>query len=301
MKEISKKKWRRKRIHHISPTGAISKFTDCPLQFWFYKIGKFPDKANERPYLIFGNAIHAAQEFLLQSKLDNKQLSQEDTKHVFEQYMTEQAAKASIWIWGRDGIIPHMDMGNAMISLMIKRYNTMPIKPLIIEKEYSSKWDKDIYLNCRIDLVAEFLDDWSTTNGDRINRGDIVIIDHKTSAQRYKDNAVHISDQLTFYSHILRNIELIRENAVMFQNFMKYKEPEIQDYLSKRTEKDMIIFDNKLSSIIKAIDNDFFIPTFKPDICNRCDYSSECMQYAIIEERHKKEVELAKQEGYMLV
>lgn len=300
MKKLARKTWRRQRVHHISPTGGVAKFTDCPLQFWFYKIAKVEDRSHEKPYLAFGNAIHAAHEEALALKQNNKvpSLYKADIIGKFSEMLTKCAEDVPAYLWGSGGIDEHIKTGMKMIDLLISRYDKMPIKPLAIEKAYHLPLTKEISLECRIDLLAEFTDDWVSNAGDRISKGDILIIDHKTASQKYKPNAIQISDQLTFYALVVREEDKIKESGVMFQTFMKYKVPEIQDYISQRNSRDINILKEKLDSMLVMIDNGIFYPTFKPDTCTFCDYTALCPTYSIKENREKYEKELAAGEGY---
>ena len=302
MKNLSRKAWRRKQIHHFSPTGAISKFTDCPLQFWFYKIAKVEDSSDEKPYLVFGNALHAAHETALNLKAEGSTLScfKQEIQTSFNNTFDKLSGKVPNYSWGKDGKEGHLIMGRSMVSMLIDRYDTMPIKPLFVEKEYSLPFEKDILLNCRIDLVAEFTDDWKATTGQIIHKGDILIIDHKSASQKYKPNAVNVSDQLTFYALVIREVEKIRESGVMFQAFMKYKAPEIQDYLSTRSNHDVDIITEKMHSMLKIIDQGIFYPTFKPDVCSFCDYTSLCPSFATEKRRIEYENELALKQEFKL-
>jgi len=303
MKKLSKKAWRKKRIHHLSPTGAISKFVDCPLQFWFYKIAKIEDKSDEKPYLVFGNALHAAHEEALNLKQNHKDLTayKSDILGKFTKTMVEDSASVPKYLWGSGGIDEHITMGTRMVDMLVDRYNKMPIKPIAVEKAYSVPYNKELFIECRIDLIAEFTDNWVSSGGVRVSKGDILIIDHKTASQKYKPNAVHISDQLTMYALVVRQAEGIREDGVMFQTFMKYKTPEIQDYCSQRNNRDVDILTEKIECMIKMIDQGLFYPTLKPDICNWCDYTALCPTYAIKEKREEYEKLQAKEEGFLLV
>ena len=300
MKKLARKTWRRNRIHHISPTGGVAKFTDCPLQFWFYKIAKVEDRSHEKPYLAFGNALHAAHEEALIRKQTDKIISPFKAEIIgkFSETLNKCAEDVPTYLWGSGGIEQHINTGMKMIDLLIKRYDKMPIKPLAIEKAYNVPLTKEISLECRIDLLAEFTDDWVSSAGDRISKGDILIIDHKTASQKYKPNAVQISDQLTFYALVIREVEKIKESGVMFQTFMKYKAPEIQDYISQRNSRDINILKEKMNNMILMIDDGIFYPTFKPDTCSFCDYTALCPTYSIKENRDKYERELAAKEGF---
>ena len=302
MKKISRKQWRRQRLHHISPTGTISKFTDCPLQFWFHKIAKVEDKSKEKPYLAFGNALHASHEEALNFKQKNKSIVgfKNDILGKFTETLTKCAKDVPDYMWGKEGIDSHVAVGKKMVDMLIDRYETMPIKPLLVEKAFSLPYCKDINLDCRIDLVAEFTDDWISSNGDRISKGDVLIIDHKTASQKYKPSAVHISDQLTFYALVVREVEKLKETGVMFQTFMKYKTPEIIDYYSQRNNRDINILKEKIDSILVMVDKGIFYPTLKPDVCTWCDYTNLCPTYALKEKREEYEKELAAKESFSI-
>jgi hypothetical protein len=302
LEKINRSDWRKKTLHHISPTGTVEKYLNCPLQFWFDKISGLK-KEEKKSYFVFGTAVHSANEEALRMKKDGVSLSKNSDCIVdtFTSYMYKESKGLKPRDWGRESFTQHMAKGKKMVDLAIKRYEEMPIKPIDIEKDFTYKWDDTLLLNCKIDLICEFTKPYKMLDGTKIKAGDIVIIDHKTASRKYNSSAIGVSNQLTFYSYVFRNTYFTNENYVAFQAFMKYKYPEIQDYVGKRTEKDMIILHETIDGIIENIENGVFYPTFKADVCAyRCDYKDICKNYCCKEDRMKREDEFAKTQGYSL-
>ena len=234
--------------------------------------------------------------------LQNKQLTKDNTdalQGVFREALTKEKVPDSTW--GNDGIEKHVSMGETMVGQLVNRYLEMPIEPIAIEKEYIYQWSKYIELNCRIDLIARFTKTWTTSWGERIPAGSIIIIDHKTSSKKYEIGTVDTADQLSFYSFVVREVDMIKESGVMFQVHLKHDSPKICDYLSSRNDKDIQVLREKVDYIINAIDIGYFSPVFKPDTCRWCDYRKECNSFSANKDRMLKEDSEAEKEGFILV
>lgn len=295
-------KWRRIRLNHISATGTVQTYLDCPLQFWFKKIAKFPDE-DKKPWLIFGTAIHATQEFFLKEFSDTKKIGKTIESKMLEEYESSMIDSGSKYLppkfWGREGLEGYQSKAKVLIKESIKRYKKMPIKPLIIEEELNVKYNDELHLTGKIDLVYEALKDFKI-NDINIDAGSIIINDHKTASQKYIDWKADISSQLTFYTLLYRECEMAIEDYVQFQVFLKYKEPIITDYLSKRDEVDIANMFELLDTIVSCINSGIFYPTLNTDVCKWCSFRQECKKYSSKQNRLNKEIELANLDGIKL-
>lgn len=301
-KEISKYKWRKHRLHHISATGTLITFLDCPLQFWFNKIAKFPYDT-DKPYFELGTAVHNANEVALLEMMDGKKVTSKvkaKMRKSCKAYLEEARDKFKPGFWGRQGFKAYLKQGLEMTNTAFERYKDMPIKPLAVEKEYNVAYDEDIYLMGKVDLVCEFTDTYKSKDKIVFKKGDILLLDHKTASQKYNPIKVHNSPQLTFYAYLFRNVEFIEEDYVGFQKFMKYKEPVILDLISTRKEIDFLVLQSILKKIDKTLKDGDFYPTLNVDVCKWCEHRSRCKKYTLRENRKELEDKLIEEGGFKL-
>jgi putative RecB family exonuclease len=108
--------------------------------------------------------------------------------------------------------------------------------------------------------------------------GELIVIDHKTAAQKKSQTAVDDDSQMTAYSYLLASNKYMFPTAPVqcrFDVLRKLKTPKMEFYHTVRTAADRKRFAKVASCVLAAIEKRVFIPQ-KSWMCTDCQYANAC-------------------------
>lgn len=249
----------------------ISTYEECGSKFKYRYINGFYPKKDSAG-LVFGRIVHKVFERLF--------LNGEHPVQVFEKLWTEQKDK-DLDYGKRDTWEKLMDSGIGLMELFLKEE----------KQRFLETYQVEDFLRFEVDPVTTF---WG--RGDWIGRAELpeqgrvnVIVDFKTSGQKYNESEAHLSDQLTAYYKAAHKYRF-EIDRVAIMALIKTKSPKIQWIVGERTQKEVDEYMAKVTHYNEQIYNGIFLRRTGVH-CNWCDYMPLCLG----------DVEKAREELYVKV
>lgn len=264
-------------MNHIS-ASKVTSYADCGLKYKFNyidKLGKFVSSI----HLVYGSAIHAALEHFNVS-LGATQDQSEDVFQAFhneyEKGLIKDKLEDNFFRWKL------YEMGLNSLQKFLNEF--VDYEVIATEQKFKVPlvWpdgttDPNYDLLGFIDAVIK-------------RKGEIMIVDYKTSKEAYPKFNIDTSLQLTMYSYAFRH--LLSEGK--FPKIKKKKEDFISYYVLQKDydslegpikmqrKKIGDVQMNKmfytLRQYIKGTESGIFIPNYN-SMCKWCDYKKECIAF----------------------
>ncbi len=295
--------------------SALNSYLDCPLQFYFRYVAKFPeqeDKGDEFPPWLFGQIFHDTMEELY-SLHQNTEFDTVDKKALYNMKAKvediiksgfikncRKHATGDFHFRGEDLIIKEIIKKQVINTLQIDE-KIAPFRIVSLENTYLLPISTDIN-NKSIQIAVKAIID----RIDSID-GTYRIIDYKTGKAEKKfrsvealfdkDNTARNKPvfQILLYSLIYHKLKKIAvETGIVpgIYNFADLNTPDFDPYIYQKTGKNaeklqgemfsaiLSEFDSKLRGLLKEIFNPSipFNQTGNIQICERCSYNIICQR-----------------------
>lgn len=266
----------------LSPS-KITLYADCSLRWKFHYIDQIK-KPVSSIHLVYGSAIHKALETLNLSLLNNEDLHLENAFQAYE----------DCWLEGIE---------EQKIRLNQYTYTLYEMGLKALEKFYNESVDYEV-------IATEFPFEVPIVWPDRfkaiencenytlrgiidaiIKRKDkIIVVDYKTSKEKYNRFKLDSSIQLAIYAYAFRHmlsegafpdIKHKKENAIAYHVFLKDYENldgEITLQKKKITDSHLNRMFYIIAQTINGIENSVFIPNFQ-STCKWCEFKKECLNF----------------------
>lgn len=261
-------------MKHLS-ASSLSLYADCSLKFKFHYIDKIY-KPISSIHLVYGSAIHKALEHLNISLLSEKE-GLEDVFQEFHNIWNKEIKKNDI----RQGFYSDKLYKMGINTLEKFYYNNLDYEILAIEQKfdvpiiYEDGKQEKYTLYGLIDAIIK-------------RKNNIIIVDYKTSKERYEKFKIDTSLQLEIYSYAFRwMIEngFIDVGKKKKENFISYCVL-LKDYdnlngdikIQKRKVDGYEKLLKTIKTTVKGIENEIFIPNYN-SMCKYCDYKKECLEW----------------------
>ena len=115
----------------------------------------------------------------------------------------------------------------------------------------------------------------------RDDRGNLLVIDHKTAKQKKSQSAVDDDLQMTAYSYLLASNKYVFPKAEVecrFDVLRKLKNPKLEHYTTYRGPEQRKRFARLAAAVLSGIENRVFIPC-NSWLCADCEYSKSCRNW----------------------
>jgi len=262
---------------HISHSQIFT-YLNCSLKYYFsYVEGRMPE---HRPAaMLFGSAIHAAIARYykgVQKKGKPEPLSL--LQDLFHDYWNWQVEDTGIPVAYKDGSDKDSMLAEGQRLVLIFYKNAEPMEVIGVEEPYSSVlYDEDgnpsdMKLIGIVDCIQ------------RDDKGNLIIIDHKTAARGYSKDKIEQDLQMTVYSYLVcanRMVPAKSDTAHRFDVLVKLKkEPRLDIYHTTRTAANRRRLAKMISRVLKGIEAGVFFPN--PGwMCADCQHASACVNWSI--------------------
>ncbi|WP_163336125.1 PD-(D/E)XK nuclease family protein [Desulfopila sp. IMCC35008] len=259
---------------HISHSQLFT-YINCSLKYWFNYVQRVPGKHSSIA-LHFGKAIHGALEAYytaLQQTGDILPLSELESVFASKFYQSMELVNVPI-LYKKD--MPDTPsaifMGNKMLQAFHKEisldgYTIEAVElPLSAPLYNHNAEPQDIQLIGIIDLLL------------RDNKGNLVVVDHKTSKQAKSQSSVDEDLQTTAYSYLLAANRYVFPRAEVqgrFDVLRKLKTPKFEQYHTSRGPTDRKRFAKLSAAVLAGIENRVFIPC-RSWLYTDCEFSESC-------------------------
>jgi CRISPR/Cas system-associated exonuclease Cas4 (RecB family) len=239
--------------------SSLSTYSDCPQKFFFSYVRQiWPEKKPQA--LAVGGAVHKVLAELYERKKNNKTLELSEASDIFLRALKSYPIELK-------------DTSEDVILLnaqdMLKKAITSPldVKPVYIEYSFEvpfvnpiTKEDLGVKLKGIMDLIAE-LD---------------IIVEHKTSSKKYVPETILKSFQHVGYFVGYFNLFNKKPSKILYDVIYKVKDPVIDVFEVKVSDKDIRKYFDWARNIIKNIKKDNWKPKPDPLKCRWCDYKNIC-------------------------
>ena len=258
---------------HIS-YSQLKTYLMCPQKYMYqYVLGAEWERKSAA--LPFGSAIHKAVESYYRSLQEMGEiLSVEVVVDVFDRVLEEQIVNSEVEIIFKDGedLVTLRKQGAELLKVFLKEVK--PQKIVGVEVPFSVKIsdliNSDGFLPIR--LVGIF--DLVESDGESY-----LVIDLKTSSQRYSELKLKHDLQATIYSFAMAKMNLaISENStlVRYDVLLKQKKPAMERYFVSRTKDDHYRLVQLLNQVLRAIELRVFF-RLNDWMCSDCPFAKRCV------------------------
>lgn len=278
-----------KLVPHVS-FSRLETISTCALKhFLKYELWL---KEQKSPNLFFGTAVHDGLEMFHKNiRWVKGTIKYPDIAQVLKMFTDSWASQIFENEVDFSGKGPSADEYNSMgiglfrtyITKGLKEGNPLFVPPIGTEYQFQIPLinlftgeiiTEDFELMGKIDLVVD-----TKEHG-------LVVMDHKTSAQKYQEHKVKLGMQLTMYAYAVRfliaegiiDTEKVQEDKVGYNVFLKYKRPEVKPYLTTRVDADMHRFYKYVEGTIKLVQSKLALPQ-EGMHCSWCDFHEPCQLF----------------------
>jgi CRISPR/Cas system-associated exonuclease Cas4 (RecB family) len=255
--------------------SQLNTYLICPMKYYFqYVVGV--DWETKPVALIFGKSIHKPAEIYYVSLKENGEIIPvEQMIAVFESVMDNEVKKTEVEITYKEGenLESLRDQGRALLKLFHAEIN--PQKIVAVEFPFSISIP-DI-INGNGDLPIKLVGYFDLVEGDK--DGTYLIVELKTSAQRFSSLKLEYDLQATVYSYAMSKMKPgTSENStlVRYDVLLKTKKPAFEHYYVTRTEEDHKRLFHLVNNVLKAIENRIFYRQTGWQ-CGDCQFKKACL------------------------
>ncbi len=262
---------------HISHSQLFT-YLNCSLKYWFAYVQKLPG-AHSSVVLHFGKAIHTCLEaFYLALKETGAKLPLSELESIFERSFYHSMEHVDVPILFKKDIpdLPSgIGMGKNMLQVFHEEVNLDGHTIEAVELPLSAQlYDQnsqplDIQLIGIIDLLLHD------------GKGNLVVVDHKTSKLAKSQSAVDFDLQTTAYSYLLasnRYVFPLAEVQARFDVLRKLKTPKFEHYYTRRGPDSRKRFARLSATVLSGIENRVFLPC-RGWLCADCEHGVACRNW----------------------
>jgi len=254
--------------------SQLNTYLICPMKYYFqYVVGV--DWETKPVALIFGKSIHKPAEiYYVNLKENGEIIPVEQMIAVFESVMDNEVKKTKVEITYKEGENLGMlrDQGRALIKLFHAEIN--PQKIIAVEFPFNVKIP-DI-INGKGNLPIVLVGYFDLVESDL--QKTYVVVELKTSAQRFSSIKLEYDLQATTYSYAMSKLKPgTSENStlVRYDVLLKTKKPAFERYFVTRTEADHKRLIHVVNHVLKAIENRIFYRNTGWQ-CGDCQFKKAC-------------------------
>ena len=262
---------------HISHSQLFT-YLNCSLKYWFAYVQRLPGKHSSIA-LHFGKAIHASLEaFYLVLKETGAKLSLPELQSVFERKFYNSLELVDVPILYKKEMSDNssaIKLGKNMLGIFHEEVDLDGHTIEAVELPLSAQlYDQnsqplDIQLIGVIDLLL------------RDGKGNLMVVDHKTSKLAKSQSAVDSDLQTTAYSYLLASNRYVfprSEVQARFDVLRKLKTPKFEQYYTRRGPDSRKRFARLSATVLSGIENRVFLPC-KGWLCGDCEYGEACQSW----------------------
>ncbi len=237
----------------------------CSQQYAFRKVEQLEQEFVSVD-LIFGKAFHKALTYFYDALKEGEVLHQSTVGIYFEaQFLTALGlSTVKVAMSEEKDQQFYGELGKKMLELVV---NERDPEDKVIGTDVAIKVDipGSKPLICEYDLLVE-------------NKGNIIIVDNKTSAAKWAVNKAHTDLQATAYLYAFR--KAVQEEVLFrYDVYTKTKSPTLTRHYTDRSLQDF----NRLLKLIKIADriveNNLYYPS-ETFYCGSCPYTEACMSWS---------------------
>ena len=261
---------------HISHSQIFT-YLNCSLKYFFaYVEGRLPERRPEA--LLLGSALHAG---IARYYWGLKKYGHAEPLSLLQDLVEDHL----IWDVGDNEIPVAYKEGSDEKSLLadgrrlVETFfrNIEPMEVVSVEQPLSaSLYDEegnptDMKLIGIVDCIQ------------RDDKGNLIIIDHKTAARGYSKDKIEQDLQMTVYSYLVCANKMVpakSDTAHRFDVLVKLKkEPRLDLYHTTRTAADRRRLAKTISRVLKGIESGVFFPN--PGwMCQDCMHATACVSWS---------------------
>jgi len=261
---------------HISHSQIFT-FLNCSLKYYFsYVEGRMPE---HRPAaMLFGSAIHAAIARYYKSVLKKGQAEPLSLyQDLFYDHWNWETEDTGIPVAYKEG--QNKDTLLTEGQLLVKTFyeGAKPMEVVGVEEPYSAVLydDKGNPTDLKLIGIVDCIQ--------RDDKGNLIIIDHKTAARGYSKDKIEQDLQMTVYSYLVCANKMVpakSDTAHRFDVLVKLKkEPRLDLYHTTRTAADRRRLAKMISRVLKGIEFGVFFPN--PGwMCSDCQHAAACFDWS---------------------
>ena len=262
---------------HISHSQLFT-YLNCSLKYFFAYVQNVPGK-HSSINLHFGKAIHGAIEVFyrsLQETGNKPSFAEVESVFMKKLYQSMESVEAPILFKkNMPDIASSIFIGKKMLEVFHEQTSLDGCTIEAVELPLSATLHNhngeplDIQLVGIIDLLL------------RDEKGNLVVVDHKTSSQAKSQAAIDDDLQATAYSYLLaanRYVFPRAEVRTRFDVLRKLKTPKLELYHTTRGPDSRKRFAKLSASVLAGIDNRVFLPC-RGWLCADCEYIENCQNW----------------------
>ena len=225
--------------------------------------------------LIFGRAVHRAVEmFYKKLKANGEIIPVDELTAVFEAVFQAEIDSTEVELTFKNGEDLKSIRQQGIELLKIFHSEARPQKIVAVEFPFSVKVP-DI-INGDGDLPIRLEGVFDMVESDR--EGNYVVVELKTSGQRFSSLRLEYDLQATVYSYAMAKMKVATNNnscLVRYDVLLKTKKPEFVQYFVSRTEQDHQRLVHLINQVLKAIENRIFYRQTGWQ-CGDCQFKKAC-------------------------
>lgn len=262
---------------HISHSQLFT-YLNCSLKYFFAYVQNVPGK-HSSINLHFGKAIHGAIEVFyrsLQETGNKPSFAEVESVFMKKLYQSMESVEAPILFKkNMPDIASSIFIGKKMLEVFHEQTSLDGCTIEAVELPLSATLHNhngeplDIQLVGIIDLLL------------RDAKGNLVVVDHKTSSQAKSQAAIDDDLQATAYSYLLaanRYVFPRAEVRARFDVLRKLKTPKLEQYHTNRGPDSRKRFAKLSAAVLAGIDNRVFLPC-RGWLCADCEYIENCQNW----------------------
>jgi len=262
---------------HISHSQIFC-YLACSLKYQFQYVERRPRERTSLA-LSFGKAIHQAIERYYRSLMDGRTVvSLSLMESLFEESLTLELDNYEVPVIFKNEA-PDTDsaiqMGKALLKTFYDNIDITGMEIVDIELPLSAPLYTDTGEKTDINLVGVIdllLKD---------TKGNLLVVDNKTSKQKKSQDAVDDDLQMSAYSYLLAANGYVFPRAEVncrFDVLRKLKTPKLEQYFTSRTAENRRRFAKIANGVLAGIEQRIFIPV-KGWLCSDCSYADACSRW----------------------
>jgi len=262
---------------HISHSQIFC-YLACSLKYQFQYVERRPRERTSLA-LSFGKAIHQAIERYYRSLMDDRTIvSLSLMESLFEESLTLELDNCEVPVIFKNEA-PDTDsaiqMGKALLKTFYDNIDITGMEIVDIELPLSAPLYTDTGEKTDINLVGVIdllLKD---------TKGNLLVVDNKTSKQKKSQDAVDDDLQMSAYSYLLAANGYVFPRAEVncrFDVLRKLKTPKLEQYFTSRTAENRRRFAKIANGVLAGIEQRIFIPV-KGWLCSDCSYADACSRW----------------------
>lgn len=259
---------------HVSHSQIFT-YLNCSLKYFFSYVEARPAERLSIA-LPFGSAIHTVMERYYRSLMNGGRPEPiAALEEVFTDSLSLAIDEAEVpIIYKRDAPdkASAIEMGKGMLKAFCETVDLSGMRIVDVELLLSATLYDENGLDQGIRLVG-FIDLLLMNDA-----GELVVIDHKTAAQKKSQAAADDDTQMTAYSYLLAANKYVFPTAPVqcrFDILRKLKKPKMEFCHTVRTAATRKRFAKVASCVLAAIEKRVFIPQ-KSWMCSDCQYAKAC-------------------------